>query len=446
MSDDRPVIPFRLVSSDWIGRVVKSEKGSYLNTVANAMVIMRNDPAVAGLVAFNEFTSEEVITRAPPSCEDDAPSLPGPYPRPWQISDSALILGYMQRVWTSKFSTQTIEQAMHGIAQSNGFHPVRDWLLGLKWDGKNRVDTWMHLAFGCPDDAYHSAVGRKFLVAAIRRILRPGCKFDTLLVLEGFQGIGKSRACQALVGARWFSDSLPHDLGSRDAALGLMGKWLIELGELDSLVRTEVETVKAFLSRETDRYRAPYGKHFEERPRQGVLVGTTNQTDYLRDSTGNRRFWPVRCEKAEHAWIAEVRDQLWAEAVTIEAEGETLWLDAESLSRSARIKQTDRLAEDPWAWQIRDWLSSGGRHEVRTAAVLKHCLELDTSQQTRASEMRVAGVLRSDGWMQHVHRPRGATSTIRSWFAPGSTLPNGKQVLPLEVDDESAGVETEVVT
>jgi putative DNA primase/helicase len=443
MPDDSPVIPFRLVSSDWIGRLAKNEKGGYLPTLANAMVILRNDPAVSDLVALNLFTGEQVVLRAPPPIEDGAPLLHGPYPRCWQHADISQILGYLQRVWSSRFSAQTVEQAMVATAPGNAFHPVRDWLATLKWDGKDRVDTWLHKAFGTPNDAYHTAVGRKFLVAAVRRILHPGCKFDSLLVLEGPQNIGKSRSCQQLVGAKWFSDALPHDLGSRDAALGLMGKWLIELGELDSLVRTEVETVKAFLSRETDRYRAPYGKNFEERPRQGVLVGTTNQTDYLRDSTGNRRFWPVRCEKAEHAWIAEVRDQLWAEAVQIEADGETLWLDEDGISTAAKRKQSDRLAEDPWAWQIRDWISMGSRTEVRSIDVLKHGLNLEAPQQTRQAEMRVASVLRADGWVSHVHRPKNATVTVRSWFAPGSLLPGGKQVPYLE---QAVDIATGVVT
>lgn len=422
------MIPFRLVSSDWIARLAKSDKGAYLHTVANAMVILGNDPAIAGIVSYNEFTGEEVITRSPPAYEDGAAGMPGPYPRPWQSADIALMLGYMQRVWSSRFVSATIEQAMVGAAMSVRFHPVADWLRGLAWDCKPRVATWLHKAFGTPDDAYHEAVGRKFLVAAVRRVFRPGVKFDSLLVLEGYQGIGKSKACQALAGAKWFSDSLPHDLGSRDAALGLMGKWLIELGELDSLIRTEVETVKAFLSREMDRYRLPYGRGFVERPRQGVLVGTTNQSEYLRDSTGNRRFWPVRCEKAEHAWIAEVREQLWAEAVQIEEEGEPLWLDEEKLSRIARLKQADRLSDDPWSDQIRDWIGSGGRHELRTAHVLQHCLSLETSQRTRAAEMRVASILRADGWVQCVYRPKGSTKAQRSWFPPGGFMPNGLQV------------------
>jgi predicted P-loop ATPase len=434
MSDDRPVIPFRLVSSDWIGRLAKSDKGAYLNSSANAQIILRNDPAVSGLVATNDFTGDTVITRSPPPVEDGAPALIGPYPRPWQHADIALLVAYMQRVWSPRFATQVIEQAMAGECSTNRFHPVRDYLASLKWDGKERVDTWLHVAFGTPNDDYHAAVGRKFLAAAVRRVLQPGIKFDSLLVLEGFQGIGKSRACQALAGPKWFSDALPHDLGSRDAALGLMGKWVIELGELDSLIRTEVETVKAFLSRETDRYRAPYAKNFEERPRQGVLIGTTNQADYLRDSTGNRRFWPVKCEKAEHAWIEEVRDQLWAEATLIEADGEPLWLAEESLNRTARIKQAERLSEDPWAERIRNWIIEGSRHEIRTALVLQHGLNLETSQCTRAAEMRVANVLRSDGWLLHIHRPPNALKTIRSWFAPGSLLPNGQQVAFLEID------------
>ena len=418
---------------DWAATLAKGDKGD-LPTLGNALIIMANDPVLAGMLAYNEFTAEHVITRSPPPAEDDGPTLPGPFPRTWQAADAGLVLGHMQRRWTYRFSIQTIELAMVTTAETCRFHPVADYLRGLVWDGVERLDTWLHFAFGCPKDSYHAAVGRKFCVAAVRRIFHPGCKFDSMPVLEGSQNIGKSRACRALAGEDWFSDDLPKDLATRDASLGLSGKWIIELGELDALIRSEVETVKAFLSRQTDRFRPPYGKHFVERPRMGVLIGTTNQNDYLRDSTGNRRFWPVWCEKAEPEWIAEVRDQLWAEAVVINADGEALWLETEGIAKDARSRQADRLAEDPWAPRVREWLREAGKSEVTTPEILRRGLSLETSQQTRSAEMRVANVLRADGWIQHIYRRSG--SPVRGWFAPGTLLPNGKMVPMTEVVTE----------
>lgn len=417
---------------EWRGKLASGEKGT-LPTLANALILLGNDPALRGLCAYNDFAHEHVITRPAPTFEDGAALLPGPYPRPWGPEDVALVQGFLQRLWCSRFNKMTAEDAMLAAAALNRFHPVREWLAKLKWDGVERIDRWLHLAFGCPADAYHAAVGSKFLVAAVRRVLLPGCKFDSMLVLEGLQNLGKSRACAALAGSDWFSDSLEHDLGKRDAAIGLNGKWIIELGELDSLIRSEVETVKAFLSRSTDRFRPLYGKSFIDRPRQGVLIGTTNQHDYLRDSTGNRRFWPARCEKAEHAWIAEVREQLWAEAIGREAEGEALWLDESTVRNRANSHQSERLAEDVWANRIRDWITQGSRTEVRADLALV-ALGVTVEKQTRAAEMRVTSVLRADGWAPHVYRPRPGAKTIRSWFAPGTVLPNtgGKVVTPLQ--------------
>jgi putative DNA primase/helicase len=161
-------------------------------------------------------------------------------------ADVAATQAHLQRIWAPRFSAQTVEQAMVFEAGTQRFHPVREWLDSLQWGGKERLDTWLSAAFGAADTPYHRAVGAKMLIAAVRRVRQPGVKFDYLPVLEGNQGIGKSRAVRCLFSAPWFSDALPHDLASRDGALGLLGMWGIELGEIDQLVRTEVETVKAF--------------------------------------------------------------------------------------------------------------------------------------------------------------------------------------------------------
>ena len=402
----------------WLGLVDRGEKGPY-PTVANALVILGNDGRVGGMLGYDEFSDAALLLEPPPVPQDGAPRLPGPYPRPWGGADVALVHGWLQRAWSGKFSRDTTEAAMLAVASMRRFHPVRDWLGRLAWDGEERLATWISVAFGAARDEYHTAVGTKFLVAAVRRVRRPGCKFDAMPVLEGAQDQGKSRACRALFGDEWFSDAMPHDMGSRDAALALLGIWGLELGELDGLIRSEVETVKAFLSRQVDRYRPPYGKAFIERPRQGVLIGTTNQHDYLRDTTGNRRFWPVRCEGADADWIASVREQLWAEAAVREADGEPLWLDDDAVRVAARAQQAERLAEDVWTAPILDYLYNGigGRlGKVRMADLLTHALGLSRDKQTRSNEMRVASVLRAERWTPRVvweeKRP------MRAWVAP----------------------------
>ncbi|MCK8788231.1 virulence-associated E family protein, partial [Roseomonas sp. NAR14] len=241
-------------------------------------------------VGRDDFKAEFVLRFAPPPARDGDMPLPGPYPRAWGPEDLALVQAHMQRIWTHRFTKQTVEDAMVAEAARHRFHPVEDWLASLVWDGVPRVDGWLHRGFGCPGDDYHAAAGAKMLIASVKRIRQPGVKFDHTPVFEGGQGLGKSTALRALYGDDWFSDSLPEDLASKDAAMGLLGVWCLELAELQQLIRAEAETVKAFMSRQVDRFRPPYGKAYVNRPRQCILVGTTNAEEWLSDTTGNRRF------------------------------------------------------------------------------------------------------------------------------------------------------------
>lgn len=399
----------------WFTRLQRNSQGATLPTVSNAMLILANDPELAGMVAYDAFRSEHLLMRAPPAPTECA-SLPGPYPRPWGLEDVIFMLGYLQRLWSPKFARETAEHSMLAEAAMRRFHPVTDWLGGLVWDGVPRIDKWVSAAFDAEDSRYHRAVGAKFLIAAVRRVRHPGCKFDHMLVLEGAQGIGKSRACRALFGDAWFSDAIPPDLTSKDAAMALLGVWCLEFAEIEHLIRAEVETIKAFLSRSVDRYRPPYGKTYVERPRQGVLIGTTNADDYLRDATGNRRIWPVRCRTADPDWIALNREQLWAEAAAREAWGETIWLDDNEVQEQATTAQSERMAEDLWGDAIAEWLRS--RVEVRMADVLTGAVGMTKEKLDKRAEMRVGGILRGLGWKRGQGR-RGGSGPGKLWFAPG---------------------------
>jgi predicted P-loop ATPase len=303
---------------------------------------------------------------------------------------------------------------MLATAVVNRFHPVRDWLSSLRWDGVKRIDNWLVNAFGCDKTQYHSAVGVKFLIASVRRILQPGTKFDYLLVLEGPQGIGKSTALRELFLIKWFSDSIPPDLRSRDAAIALQDVWCLEFAEIEHLIRSDPETIKAFLSRSVDRYRPVYGKSYVERPRQGVLVGTTNASEWLRDFTGNRRIWPVKCPVADPLWVSVNVEQLWAEAVIREASGETIWLDDECASSEAVVAQVDRLIEDVWSDAVVTWLRSGGYREVKTADVLTHALSLPKDRQDRRAEYRVTAIMTGEGWTKVVKKTKDRKS-YKAW-------------------------------
>ena len=399
------------------GLVSKNDKGGMRPALSNVLVVMAHDPPLAGMLAYNEFTWQPLIMRSPPPAEEGGLLLPGPYPRPWGAEDVSLVQAYLQRLWCEKITRQTTEDAMLTEACVRRFHPVRDWLATLKWDGRPTIDHWLHKAFGCPNDAYHAAIGAKFLIAAARRVRQPGCKFDYLPVLEGGQGIGKSSAVRALFGERWYSDAIPEELSSKDSALALDGIWGLEFAEIQHLIRNEVEVIKAFLSRSTDRYRPPYGRSYVNRPRQGVLIGTTNADDYLRDTSGNRRIWPVKCEWVDVAWVVEMRDHLWAEAAHREALGEDLWLSDDAVKDAAQSVQSDRMSEDVWTDPVRDWINS--HIDVRIPDILSSALNIPKDRQGKREEMRVSAILTVDGWVKHIERSKAnGNKATRVWRRP----------------------------
>lgn len=382
-------------------------------TAANALMILANDPMLSGMLGFNEFIQSPAILRAPPVGQDGDKELPGPYPRMWEDTEVALILTYIQRIWCAKMNDKALQQAMLAHASQKRFHPVRDWLKSLKWDGTKRLDHWLEHVFKVPNDEYHHAVASKILIAAVRRVMQPGCKFDQLLILEGNQGLGKSRVCRLLFGDSWFSDSIHPDFSSRDAAISLRGKWGVELAEIQHLIKNEVEVIKAFLSRPVDTYRPVNGKAIIDVPRQSILIGTTNTTDYLRDTTGNRRIWPVQCKDCRIEWLEKNRDQLWAEAVQRENSVETLWIGEIETQTLVEAQQVDRMADDSWTDPILEYLT--GRADARVSDVMNN-LGIPRAQQNRAQEMRVGGILRSLGWVSKQTR-RGA-AVVRVWHKP----------------------------
>lgn len=403
--------------ADVLDRLALSDRKVPLATLSNAILVLSGDPVTSGLLAYDEFSSRSVLLAAPPPAIDGTAGLPGPYPRPWTAADVAALQSYVQRTWIRSIARDTIADAVLAVATSRRIHPVRAWLDSLHWDGRARLDGWLVPTFGAPDDDYHSAVGAKWLIAACRRVRHPGCQFDHMPVFEGAQGIGKSSALRALFGDAWFSDALPDSLGSRDAALGLQGVWCVELAEIEQLIRGEVETIKAFLSRRVDHYRAPYGRTYEDHPRQCVLAGSTNDTDYLRDASGNRRFWPVRCSTVELGWLEAHRDQLWAEAAAREASGEAHWLTEQSIVADATREQASRVQEDVWEDRVLEWLARTGARETTCADVLG-AIGVPVERQDKRTQMRAAKILRVNGWERAQNRRDGIKA--RRWIHLGS--------------------------
>jgi predicted P-loop ATPase len=401
----------------FLGLLMRGNARQILANTANALILIDLDPTLAGMFAWDEFMGRCVMTRpAPPKHEDD-PLAAGPYPRPPEEHDVQLLLGYMQRSWTSAFSFGVVERAIPAVARSHPFHPIKAYLDTLVWDGTRRLDIWLQATFDAPDTAYTRAVGVKWLVAAVRRVRQPGCKFDFLPIFEGLQGLGKSQTLGVLFGGDWFTDSLPHDLASRDSLMALHGIWAGEFPEIDQIIRSDVETVKAYLSRGKDRYRVPYGRGFIEVLRQCVLCGTTNSQDYLRDVSGNRRFWPIECRNIDPDWIGVNRDQLWAEACAREDAGESIWLDDREIAKAAIEMQASRLTEDTWEEALAGWLLD--KNEASTADALSLARDIERERQDRKATLRVCDCLRKLGWQQTVSG-RGGASGRRIWRRRGS--------------------------
>ena len=281
-------------------------------------------------------------------------------------------------------------------ARLNPFHPVRKFLDGLRWNGVERIDKWLTTYAGAADTAYTNAVGALLLVAACRRIRSPGCKFDEMVVLESEQGTEKSSALAALaVQDDWFSDDLPLNADGKRVIEALSGRWIIEAAELKGMRKGEIQHLKAFLSRRFDRARMSYDRLVTEVPRQCVIVGTTNSEQYLKDITGNRRFWPVRIKKFDLASLAGDRDQLWAEAAAREAKGIPIRLDPLLWEAAAR-EQELRVVEDPFSEVIEHTL--GSMEGKIAAADVWLIVGVREGQRNQEHNSRLGEAMRQLGW------------------------------------------------
>lgn len=303
-------------------------------------------------------------------------------------------------------------------ARRNGFHPVREYLGSLHWDGVPRLDGWLTKYAGADNNEYVRAVGRIVLVAAVRRVRRPGCKYDELVVLESEQGHGKSTALSILaVQDDWFTDDLPLNAESKEVIEKLSGRWFVEAAELKGIRKGEVEHLKAFLSRQVDRARLSYERFVTERPRQFIMIGTTNSDSYLRDASGNRRFWPVKINRFDTEHLRRDRDQLWAEAAEAEAKGEPIRLDP-SLYRAATKEQDGRREEDPWEAVIAEKLG-GWKGRVLTNDLFR-VVEIRAGMRKSADSNRIGDVMRRLGW-ERVHQRFEKGQNAQYGFACGTT-------------------------
>lgn len=400
----------------WDRLGLDQKDGHVLDNLNNAKKVLEADTRLAGHIWFDEFANRVKTDLCFQGERIDTGSV-----REWTDTDDTWVTMHMQNVVGMSFiRDETVGKAVRAVARRRPVNPPRDWMESLVWDGVERLPSFLHHAFGTTPSLYHSAVGRCFPVSIVARVYRPGCKVDTVPVFEGSQGLGKSQAIKIL-GGEWGNEC--HEaVTSKDFYQVLDGNMLVEIAEMHSFNRAEINRIKGVVSCPVDRYRAPYGRYASDHPRRTVLAGTTNKDDWNTDETGARRFWPVRCGQIDLQWLKDNRDQLFAEAVVRFKRGEVWWDVPEEAARQA---QAERRPDDPWADAIRAYVDGGTHYvgdipreytrkdEVRASEILDRALRTPVEQQNKHAEMRVAAILTGLGWRREM---RGsANERYRCW-------------------------------
>ncbi len=411
---------------DWLEKMDVDGKGNYYSTTNNIRLILENDPLLKKRFAKNNFEKRELALDS----------------LPWRTVnritkyltdvDDAGLRDYLETTYDIT-GMQKVKDGLDLTVEKFSFHPVKDYLNSVKWDEEKRVDRLLVDYLGAEDSAYVHAVTRKTLVAAVSRIFEPGIKFDYVLTLIGGQGVGKSTIVRKL-GKEWYSDSFGTVQG-KEAFEQIQGVWILEMAELAGLKKAEMETIKHFISKQEDRYRVAYGRRIENFPRQCIFIGTTNNKDFLKDPTGNRRFWPVDTmekEPLKSVWddldSYEI-DQIWAEAVCLYKAGETRYLDKEleevaynkqrehsEIDERAGIiqKYLDTLLPTNWGemdlYQRRNFLhgdelaaeGTKQRDKVCVAEIWCECLEKPKADMDRYKTLEINKIMRGfEDWKEH---------------------------------------------
>ncbi len=378
---------------DWTARLRRGGSGELKPDIANIVAILEHDTRWSGVLAYCDFSSR-VLKRRPPPFRGGAVGE-------WTDTDTTRLRVWMSETWRCTPKTSDADEAVLMAAQLNRYHPVREYLEACMWDERPRVDGWLSRYLGAPDTEYTRAVGRYWLIAAVARAMKAPCKADCVLILEGQQGLGKSTALKIL-GGEWYSDT-HFQLGEKDGYSQMVGVWICELSELDSFNKAESTRAKQFFASQEDRYRPPYGRRAVTHPRQCVFAGTTNQDSYLKDPTGNRRYWPVLCTRLDAAGLARDRAQLWAEAVDLYLHG-ARWWPGEDEGGAFGAEQERRYQSDAWEDVIRLFLSSTTTSQLTVAELAKDALKLEVGHLKPPEEQRIGRVMARLGWPKNRRR------------------------------------------
>ena len=445
LSDDFADIP-ATEDTTWMEEMQMDEKRRhFLPSPYNFGLIVRNDPNLRDKVRRDAFRGRDCVC-------SDLPWRPASEADPfWGNSDDNGLIDYISKTYQLTGKQALLDAADLAMSQRT-FHPVREWLESLTWDGKERLDTLLIDYLGAEDNDLTRAMTRKHFTAAVARVMRPGCKYDYILTLIGPQGIGKSTLVK-IMGGDWFDDSLTSIEG-KEGMEQIRGKWLIEFGELTNYKKSTSEAYKAFISKQEDCYRPAYGRKVEVYPRQCVFFATTNEPNFLKGDTGNRRFWTVECDRdiiVRDVWeeLPQEREQVWAEAVHRFREGERLYLPRE-LEKVAQQRQEEHnevtadertgiieafiRKEIPENWeqltakQRRDYFQFGNTGEItalvettrRTTItaveVLAECFGQPIDERTRYRTKEINQILRSFHWLRPVGLKRNGIYGVQRTY------------------------------
>jgi putative DNA primase/helicase len=401
------------------------------NNFLNACITLEKHPDMVGVLAFDEFRYETVMLRPPPWAPNLVIREGG---QPWEDHND-----WETKAWFDKLALpmsptcRDIGAAVELAARKKSFHPIRDYLNGLTWDGIPRIDSWLIDYLGADvmaddgsgkvdprRDAYVRKVGAFWLVSAVARVFAPGCKVDTILVLEGEQGAKKSSAIGILCGERYFLEDM-RDLGHGVEGLKqLQGKWIVELQELDSFQKSAASAIKAFLSKKSDNYRGSYGKRTKDFPRQCGFAGTINTRNWMRDATGGRRFWPVWCKGGDYEALRRDRDQIWAEALARYKIAPVWWFESNDPILETALAEADNRNEDGvWDNKIAAYLARNHRDGVTAEEVLFQGIGIEPHLQDTRKQREVTSYLRRAKWeKRRMPEPPGGGPRPWRYFPP----------------------------
>lgn len=409
-----PHIPTPLPDSDWRTFLQVNKNGDIIqSSTTNLLLIMRNDERLEGVFKYNSFAKHIILNRCPPWENEQSFSV-----RSVADYDYIRLEAFLETAYRLKTGKNKCADAITSTAQLpvNTFNPAIDYFKSLQWDGVRRLDTWLkeYVSDGKQPAEYLSTVGRKFMCGLAARAMMPGVKFDTMIILEGKQNGGKSRLASVMStihGVEYFLDDF-RDTDNKDSLLKIQGKLVVEFPEITTMRRTEVNELKGFLSRRTDIFRPPYDRNSIEAPRQCVFVGTVNpEGEYLKDVTGNRRYWPISCrDKLDLDNIRANMEQMHAEAAFLVKNGEQLWLNDHEYSL-AEIEQSKRVQSDVWTDSIENFLR--GQTFVTTDDVMSH-LNIPLERRAAHECVRISKVMTLLGW-ESVRKRMQSGDKKRGW-------------------------------